>query len=40
MQGPCFCLQYSVSVLVLKSSHYGGESWLLYFSCLVNVMWL
>ena len=41
MFGPCFALQYFVSLLVLKSSCCGRETWLLYF-CLgtVIVMWL
>ena len=31
--GPCFVLQYLVSFLVLLSSRWGRESWLLYSYC-------
>ena len=34
----CFVLQYSVSSLVLQSSCWGRESWLLYFCCVLHVM--
>ena len=34
----CFVfLRYSVSILVLQSSRWGGESWLLCFVCLPGV---
>ena len=33
-----FCLQYFESFLVLQSSHWGSESWLLYFCCVLYVM--
>ena len=36
--GPCFVLQYFVSFLVLQSSCWGLENWLLYFCCVLNVM--
>ena len=35
-----FGMRYSVSVLVLKSSWWGRESWMLCFNCLPNVLWL
>ena len=40
----CFCclsLRYFISILVLQSSWWGRESWLLYFICLPGVSrWL
>ena len=33
-----FCLQYFESFLVLQSSRWGNESWLLYFCCVLYVM--
>ena len=38
MLGPCFVLQYFVSFLVLQSSRWGRESYLLYFCCVLIVM--
>ena len=42
--GPCFVMQNVLSVLVLQSSWWGRESWLLYFNCLpdvaLSVLWL
>ena len=37
--GPCFVVQYLVSFLVLQSSHWGRERWLLKncFKCHVTV---
>ena len=35
---PCFVLQYFVSFLALQLSHWGRESWLLYFWSVLNVM--
>ena len=34
----CFALQYFVSFLVLQSSRWGRESCLLYFCCVLNVL--
>ena len=36
----CFVLRYFVSILVLQSSRWGRESWLLCFVCLPGVSWL
>ena len=36
----CFVVRYFVSILVLQSSGWGRESWLLYFVCLPSVSWL
>ena len=33
MFGPCFVVYYLVSFLVLQSSRWGKENWLLYFNC-------
>ena len=33
-----FVMQYLVSFLVLQSSYWGRESWLLYFFCLTDVL--
>ena len=38
--GPWFVMQYFVSFLVLQSSRWGREGWLLYFNCLLGIMWL
>ena len=38
MLGLCFVLQYVVSFLVLQPSHWGRESWLLYFCCVLKDM--
>ena len=38
--GLYFVRQYFVSFLVLQSSCWGRERWLLYFNRLVNVMWM
>ena len=35
---PCFVMQYLVSSLVLQSSRWGRESWLLYINCHLDVM--
>ena len=35
--GSRLVMQYFVSFLVLQSSHWGRESWLLYFNCLLAV---
>ena len=40
MFGPCFVVLYLVSFQVLQQSRWRRESWLLYFSCLLNAMWL
>ena len=40
MLGLCFVLQYFVPFLVLKSSGWGRESWVLYFCCVLNAMFL
>ena len=40
MFGSWFVMQYLVSFLVLQSSHWGRDSWLLYFHCLLDVIWL
>ena len=37
---PCFVTWHCVSFLVLQPSRWGRESWLLYFYCLLDVMWL
>ena len=39
---PCFVMQYFriVSFLVLQISRSGIESWLCYFYCFVDVIWL
>ena len=36
---PCFVVHGYVSFLVLQSSWWGRESWLLYFVCLSDVLW-
>ena len=36
----CFVVRYFMSLLVLQSSWWGRESWLLYFVCLPGVSWL
>ena len=36
--GRCFVMQYFVSFLVLQSSLWGRESWLLDFNCLLDVL--
>ena len=36
----CFVVCYFVSILVLQSSRWGRESWLLCFVCLPGVSWL
>ena len=36
----CFVVRYFVSILVLQSSWWGKESWLLCFVCLPCVWWL
>ena len=36
----CFVVRYFMSILVLQSSWWGRESWLLYFVCLPGVSWL
>ena len=36
----CFVVRYFMSILVLQSSWWGRESWLLYFDCLPGVSWL
>ena len=33
----CFVVRYLVSILVLQSSQWGRESWLLCFVCLLGV---
>ena len=38
--GPCFVVRYFVSFLVLQSSRWERESWLLYFYCFLDAMWL
>ena len=38
MFGLCFVFQYFVFFQVLQLSHWGRESWLLYFYYIVNVM--
>ena len=38
MLGLCFVLQCFVSFLVLRSSSWGKESWLLYFYFVLNAM--
>ena len=38
MLGSSFVLQYFVSFLVLQSSRWRKESWLLNFCCVLNVM--
>ena len=38
--GLCFVVKYLVSFLFLQSSHWGIESCLLYFNCLLDVLWL
>ena len=38
--GPCFLMQYLTSFLVLQLSRWGRESWLLYFNCHFDAMWL
>ena len=37
---PCFVVQCYVSFLDLQSTWRGRESWLLYFICLPDVLWL
>ena len=37
---PWFVIQYLVSFLALQSSGWGRESWLLYFNCVLAVVWL
>ena len=36
----CFAVRYCMSILVLQSSWWERESWLLYFDCLPDVSWL
>ena len=36
----CFVMRYFVSILVLQSSRWGRESWLLCYVCLPGVSWL
>ena len=36
----CFAVRYFMSILVLQSSWWWRESWLLYFDCLPGVSWL
>ena len=38
MYGPCFVMQYIMSILALQSSGLGRESWMLYFNCLTDVL--
>ena len=40
LRSPCFVVQYLVSFIVLQSSWWGKESWLLYFNHLADVLWL
>ena len=40
MFGSYLVVQCWVSFPVLQSSPWGRENWLLYFSCLLDVMWL
>ena len=40
MLGPCYVLQYFVSILVLQSFRWGRERWFLYFCCVLDVMLL
>ena len=40
MSGPFFGVQYLLSFLVLQSSRWGREKWLLYFNCLLDAIWL
>ena len=35
--GPSIVMHYLLSFLVLQSSRWGSESWLLYFNCLLDV---
>ena len=35
----CFVMRYFVSILVLQSSWWGRESWLLCWVCLLGVSW-
>ena len=35
----CFVVHYFISILVLQSSWWGRESWLLYLICLPGVSW-
>ena len=35
MFGLCFVMHYLVSYLVLQSSRWGREGWLLYFNCVL-----
>ena len=35
----CFVVRYFMSILVLQSSWWGRESWLLYLICLPGVLW-
>ena len=35
----CFVLRYFISILVLQSSWWGRESWLLFLICLLGVSW-
>ena len=35
----CFVVRYFMSILVLQSSWWGRESWLLYLICLPGVSW-
>ena len=36
----CFVVRSFVSILILQSSRWGRESWLLCFACLPGVSWL
>ena len=40
MLSPCFIFQYFMSILVMHSSCWGRQSWLLYNYCILGVMWL
>ena len=40
VSGPCFVVRYCMSILVLQSSRFERESWLLCFVCLPGVSWL
>ena len=40
MFGPCFVMQCFMSILVLKSSYRGIDSWLFYCNCIFAVRWM
>ena len=41
MLGPCFAANYLVFFLVMQLSAWGrGESWVIYFNCIFDVIWL